>query len=38
VAGVEERCELFVGPGGHRYYRDPAWAFIRRWFQQSAAG
>lgn len=31
VAGAADRCELFVGEGGHRYYKDPAWRFIRRW-------
>jgi len=32
VAGVPERCELFVGEGGHRYYKQGAWPFIRKWF------
>ncbi|MFB6173697.1 MAG: alpha/beta hydrolase family protein [Halobacteriales archaeon] len=26
--GVGDRCELFVGGGGHRYYKDPSWRFI----------
>lgn len=33
VAGAEGRCELFVGEGGHRYYRQGAWPFIRKWFK-----
>lgn len=32
VAGVPNRVELYIGPGGHRYYRDGSWAFIRRHF------
>lgn len=32
VAGAPEACELYVGSGGHRYYKDGAWPFIRRHF------
>ncbi len=32
VAGVPERCELFIGHAGHRYYKAGAWPFIRRHF------
>ena len=32
IAGVPERCELYVGEGGHRYYKKGAWPFIRKWF------
>jgi len=32
VAGVPDRCELYVGEGGHRYYKAGAWPFIRKWF------
>jgi len=32
VAGVSDRCELVVGDGGHRFYKTPAWAFVRRMF------
>jgi len=32
VAGVPNRCELFVGEGGHRYYSAGAWPFLRRRF------
>ena len=32
VAGVPDRCELFVGEGGHRYYKEGAWPFIRKRF------
>lgn len=32
VAGVADRCELFIGDGGHRYYKAGAWPFVRRYF------
>ncbi|MGC9467117.1 MAG: alpha/beta hydrolase family protein [Anaerolineae bacterium] len=32
VAGVPERCSLYVGHEGHRYYKDGAWPFIREHF------
>ena len=32
VFGVPDRCEMFVGSGGHRYYQDGSWPFIRKWF------
>ncbi len=32
VAGVPERCSLYVGEGGHRYYKAGAWPFIRDQF------
>ncbi len=32
VAGVPDRCELYVGDEGHRYYRAGAWPFIRKHF------
>ena len=25
---ARDRCQLHVGRGGHRYYKDPAWSFI----------
>lgn len=34
VAGVPDRCELFIGEGGHRYYKAGAWPFVRRYFQE----
>jgi dienelactone hydrolase len=27
--GVPDRCELFVGDGGHRYYKERVWDFVR---------
>jgi dienelactone hydrolase len=30
AAGVPDRCELYVGDEGHRYYADGAWPFIER--------
>ncbi len=32
VAGAEDNCELAVGEGGHRFYKTPAWDFVRRHF------
>lgn len=34
VAGVEDRCELFVGDGGHRYYKQASWPFVKKWFNR----
>jgi dienelactone hydrolase len=31
AAGVGERCELYTGEGGHRYYKAGIWPFMRRW-------
>jgi hypothetical protein len=33
VAGVPERCRLYEGDGGHRYYKAGSWPFIRKWFK-----
>ncbi|MBN2004403.1 MAG: acetylxylan esterase [Anaerolineae bacterium] len=30
VAGVPERCQLYIGDGGHRYYKAGVWPFIRQ--------
>lgn len=32
AAGVPENCELYIGEGGHRYYKAGSWPFIRRHF------
>ena len=32
VAGAEDRCELSIGEGGHRFYKTPAWDFVKRHF------
>ncbi len=32
VAGAEDRCVLSIGEGGHRFYKTPAWDFVRRHF------
>ncbi len=34
VAGAADKCELFIGDGGHRYYKAGAWPFVRRHFEQ----
>ncbi len=33
AAAVAERCQLYIGEGGHRYYKAGAWSFCRKWFQ-----
>ncbi len=30
VAGVPERCQLYTGEEGHRYYKDGVWPFVRQ--------
>lgn len=32
VAGVPDRCRLYEGQGGHRYYKAGAWPFLKQWF------
>lgn len=32
AAGVPARCRLYVGAGGHRYYKAAAWPFVRAAF------
>ncbi|MCY3772697.1 MAG: hypothetical protein OXG98_11855 [Gemmatimonadetes bacterium] len=32
AAAAEDKCELAVGEGGHRFYKTPAWDFVRRHF------
>lgn len=34
VAGVPERCRLYVGDGGHRYYKADVWPFVRQAFAE----
>ena len=38
AAGVGDRCELYVGAGGHRYYKAGAWPFIRKHFYPPPTG
>ncbi|MCG3148490.1 MAG: hypothetical protein PCFJNLEI_01934 [Verrucomicrobiae bacterium] len=38
AAGVVDSCQLYVGNGGHRYYKAGAWPFIRRHFEAATAG
>jgi dienelactone hydrolase len=26
-----ERCELYLGDGGHRYYKEPVWPFVKKY-------
>ena len=32
AAGVPDRCELYIGNGGHRYYKERVWPFIAEAF------
>ena len=32
IAGNSELCELFVGEGGHRYYKERVWEFVKKAF------
>lgn len=34
AAGVPGNCELFIGEGGHRYYKAGSWPFIKKHFEQ----
>ena len=36
VAGVPENVKLFVGDGGHRYYKAGVWPFFRRQFMNTS--
>lgn len=31
AAGAPERCRLYTGEGGHRYYKAGVWPFVRQW-------
>lgn len=31
VAGAADRCELYIGDGGHRYFAEPVWPFVSKW-------
>ena len=33
IGGAEEDCKLYIGHGGHRFYKDGAWPFIARYFK-----
>ena len=37
VLAVAERCELYVGDGGHRYYKERVWSFVAEAFTQRPA-
>jgi dienelactone hydrolase len=36
VAGVPERCRLYTGDGGHRYYKAGVWPFVRQALEEWA--
>lgn len=31
IAGAGDRCRQYVGPEGHRYYKEPVWPFVEKW-------
>ncbi|MFW5980496.1 MAG: alpha/beta hydrolase family protein [Halanaerobiaceae bacterium] len=33
VAQVSQKCELYIGEGGHRYYKERVWPFVNKWFE-----
>lgn len=37
ISGNPKRCQLFVGEGGHRFYKRPAWDFVRESFHAGTA-
>ena len=37
AASVAQRCELYVGDGGHRYYKERVWSFVAEAFSSLAA-
>lgn len=37
VAGAADRCRLYVGDGGHRYYKTPVWPFVREFVGDAVA-
>jgi len=30
-AGATDRCQLHIGDGGHRFYKEPVWQFLQQW-------
>ena len=32
AASVPDRCELYIGDGGHRYYKERVWSFVAEGF------
>ena len=38
AAGAPQACELVVGPEGHRFYADPAWAAMRPMLESATSG
>ena len=34
--GAPDRCELYVGEGGHRYYPERVWPFVRAFLDRNA--
>ena len=34
AAGAPTACQLYIGDGGHRYYKAPAWPFIQQVFNK----
>lgn len=38
TVGFQDRCELYVGDGGHRYYKARVWPFVAERFKPSFPG
>ena len=36
TAGLQERCELYIGDGGHRYYKARVWPFHKKMVRLTA--
>lgn len=36
LLGAEDRCRLYEGDGGHRYYKQPVWPFVEQFIGASA--
>lgn len=35
VFGAEDQCRLFIGNGGHRYYKQDVWPFVKQVFSRA---
>jgi len=37
INGATDDCRLYVGAGGHRFYKDGAWPFVRHYFRRKTS-
>ncbi len=35
LAGAPDKCQLYIGKGGHRYYKKPVWSFAKELFNST---